>query len=221
MWDSRARFSKPGRTRWSYETYSSRDPHAGNQQFSRTRSLMMQENPPPVPRECANVQHSGYRQLRSSWQQEQDGRSWYTVHVLSLSLFLLSLFVPLSSSFFAPSRYRLVSLCCVFPKRREKRRKGCSSLLRNLHDFSQRLLFTIFKKRFHGADLIVREQIGLDANLRFDIKDTNCRLNIEIDKLNPSFVDSSHGFGNADFLARAEEKNDTSDTTVVQRPRYS
>ncbi|RLU23461.1 hypothetical protein DMN91_003665 [Ooceraea biroi] len=57
--------------RWSYETYSSRDHAQGQDAFSRTRPLTTQET--PLPHECANVQHSGYRQLRSSWQ--QDSRS--------------------------------------------------------------------------------------------------------------------------------------------------
>jgi hypothetical protein len=90
MCDSRASsFSKTGKTRWSYEAYSTKDRAQGQDAFGRARPLTLQENPSFL-HELANVQRSGYRQLRSSWQ--QDSRSWYTDNVDFL--FSLCLVLP-------------------------------------------------------------------------------------------------------------------------------
>lgn len=86
MWDSRensSKFSKTGRTRWSYETYSF---DCANQAqcrdtFARMRpSITVQEDDASALQQRVNVQQrTSYRQQRSSWQ--QDSRSWYTMHV--------------------------------------------------------------------------------------------------------------------------------------------
>lgn len=80
MWDSRENFpfSKTGRTRWSYEAYSSENQAQSQYTFARMHpSVTVQEDPAS---QRVNVQQrTSYRQQRSSWQ--QDSRSWYTTHV--------------------------------------------------------------------------------------------------------------------------------------------
>jgi len=108
MWDSRASsFSKTGKTRWSYETYSTKD--RAQDAFGRARPLTMQES--PSFHECANVQRSDYRQPRSSWQ--RDNRSWYNVDFLFSLYLLLPRTIAISTAcslLFVPKRCRSIKI---------------------------------------------------------------------------------------------------------------
>jgi len=97
MWDSRASlFSKTGRTRWSYDAYStSEDRDAYSSPGTCRPVVAMRESP------ALQQRTTSYRQQRSSWQ--QDSRLWYT----ALSIFS---FVSLTfSRAIATSVKRLVS----------------------------------------------------------------------------------------------------------------